>query len=91
MPDKEEVSISADNQGICLVPPNPGHGGMPQVGDVMCLHHTADQGGTGEQCIGMVGVSGPGQRGLWRQGLTQARRGDSGARMPGGDQGVWPQ
>ena len=30
--------------------------------DVICLHHTADQGGTGEQCTGMEGVSCPGQR-----------------------------
>ena len=70
MPDKEEVSISADGQGIYLVPPSPGHGGVPQVDDMMCLHHTADQGGMGEQCTGMAGVSCPGQRGPWRQGLT---------------------
>ena len=66
MPDKEEVAISADGQGICLVPPNPGHGGMLQVDDVICLHHTADQGGTVEQCTGMTGVSCPGQREPWR-------------------------
>ena len=57
MPDKEEVAISADGQGICLVPPNPGQGGMLQVDDVICLHHTADRGGTGEQCAAMEDVS----------------------------------
>ena len=88
VPDKAEVAISVDGQGSCLVPTNPGQGGMLQVDDVICLHHTADQGGTVEQCTGMAGVSGPGQKGPWRQGQTLARRGDNGARMPGGDQGV---
>ena len=30
-----------------------GHGGMPQVDDVICLHHTADRSGTGEQGTSM--------------------------------------
>ena len=68
MPDKEEEAISAGGQGICLVPPNPGQGGMLQVDDVICLHHTADQGGTVEQCK------------AWRECPAQGRgnRGDKG-------------
>ena len=54
MPDKAEGAISADGQGSCLVPPNPGQGGMLQVDDVICLHHTADQGGMVEQCTCMA-------------------------------------
>ena len=76
MPDKEKASIPADGQGACLVPSNPGHGGMPQVDDMICSGLTADQGGAWEQYASMAGVSGPGQRGPWRQGLTQARHGD---------------
>ena len=90
MPDKEEPYISADGQRACLVPSNPGHGGMPQVDDVMRSGLAADQGGAWEQYASMTGMSCPGQRRPWRHGLTRLGVA-TGASLPGGDQGVWPQ
>ena len=58
-----KAAPSGDGQGACLVPSNPGHGGMPQVDDVICSGLTADQGGAWVQYESMAGVSCPGQRG----------------------------
>ena len=46
------------------------HGGVPQVDDGICLHHTADQGGTGSSA--RRGVSG-----LSRAEETVATRADT--------------
>ena len=55
MPDKEEVPYLGRGSRHASHPFNhgAGHGVRPQVDDGICLHHTVDQGGTGEQCAGI--------------------------------------
>ena len=73
IPDKEEAAYLGGESRHLSCPSNPGawSSDMPQVDDVICLHRTADQGGTGEQYTGVEGMSCPGQRRPWRQGLTR--------------------
>ena len=61
------------------VPSDTKHGQAPCPGsDVICLHHTADRGDTGEQCAGMEARLVRGRDDRDDQGLTPDRHGHSG-------------
>ena len=68
--------ISAGGQGSCPIPKISGYGGVLQVDNKACSGLAADQGGAWVQCTATAGMSCPGQRRPWRQGLTPARYGD---------------
>ena len=79
VPDKEEAPYLGRWSRRASHPFNhgAGHGGIPQVDDVICLHHTVDRSGTGEQGTGMERLSSLWQR---RPGLSGADAGQA-----------WPQ